>query len=156
MEDLDGNRTIAKRIFNIHIKAIWTTKIHLNYFKNKFLRLLKHGSEKNLIIDDKLEFIPRELVKVRSKEEITSTLDNWGETERCAFLRIMYGYCDRTYPVYKTINYFYDETKKKLVKCKNIVVLEGVVCNGERRVFKEPCDRNCFLFWHTSWLEKIK
>ena len=156
LEELDGNRTIAKKIFNSYIKIIWGAKKYLKFFITKLFRIIKNEKWKGMIIDDGLKFFPGELVKVRSKDEIKFTLDEWGETKRCTYLRIMYEYCDKTFRVHKNINYFYDETKIKLVKSKNIVILEDVYCNGKRRVFKKPCDRNCFLFWHTSWIKKVR
>jgi hypothetical protein len=45
---------------------------------------------------------------------------------------------------------------QKLIKCSNVVLLEDVICSGRRTLHNVRCDRNCFLFWHTAWLEKCE
>jgi hypothetical protein len=74
---------------------------------------------------------------------------------RCVFLREMYARCGGTYKVMKTLECFYDERSGRMVRCRDLVLLEGQVCGGSRRMFRDPCDRSCFLFWHRSWLRKV-
>ena len=99
--------------------------------------------------------MPGDFVIVLTKDEIHSILDDWGATKGCVFTPEMYERCGKTYKVFKNIDYFYDEVKQKMCKCNNIVVLERAVCSGRRKLFSEDCDRNCFQFWHISWLKKI-
>ena len=71
------------------------------------------------------------------------------------FMDKMYEFCNKKYKVLKEIDSFYKEASKKMVKCKNIVILEGVTCNGSQRLYLKKCDRNCFLFWLKAWLGKM-
>ena len=93
-------------------------------------------------------------VQVRSKEEITSTLDPFNELKGCSFLPEMHQYCGSEQRVFKSMRHFMDERDYKLKKTHGLVLLENVFCNGTP-VFG-PCDRSCFLFWREEWLKKVE
>jgi hypothetical protein len=93
-----------------------------------------------------------DLVRVRSREEIDSTLDPFKELKGCAFLSDMYQYCGTQQRVLKSMQRFMDERDYKLKKVRGVILLENVICSGTP-VFG-PCDRCCFLFWREEWLEK--
>jgi len=70
---------------------------------------------------------PGDRVRVKSREEIQRTLDDRGKCEGLAYMgSTMDNYSGGIYTVKKRINYFFDEKKWKLVKLKNVVILEGV------------------------------
>lgn len=92
-------------------------------------------------------------VRVRSREEIESTLDRWHELRGCAFLENMWQYCGTTQRVLTPLQRFLDERDYKVKKCRGIVLLENIHCEGTP-VFGR-CDRRCYLFWREEWLEKI-
>jgi hypothetical protein len=94
-----------------------------------------------------------DLVRVRSREEIFSTLDPFKELKGCAFLPDMYQYSGTQQRVLRSMRYFMDERDYKLKKARGVILLENVICNGTP-TFGE-CDRCCFLFWREEWLEKI-
>lgn len=94
-----------------------------------------------------------DLVLVRSREEIEATLDDWRELKGCSFTSEMWVYCGTTQRVLKPMERFLDERDYRIKRCKGIVLLEGVICQGT--VFPEGCDRSCYLFWREEWLEKI-
>jgi len=94
-----------------------------------------------------------DLVRVRSKEEIESTLDTFKELKGCAFLEQMWEYCGTTQKVFVSMERFLDERDYKVKKIKGVVLLEGLTCRGTP-VFGR-CDRRCLLFWREEWLEKI-
>jgi hypothetical protein len=96
---------------------------------------------------------PGDTVRVRSAEEIKSTLNRSRKTKGCTFQVGMYPYCGKEYKVYKKVDYFFDEVKQKMCKCNNIFLLDGCYCNGES-AYLAPCARHCFFFWQASWLEK--
>jgi len=95
-------------------------------------------------------------VRVRSKEDIRNTLDEHERCAGCLFVDEMYEYCDRRLSVLKPVEHFFDETKQKLCKTKDLFILAGVNCSGRQRLYRTNCDRNCFFFWHRAWLEKIR
>jgi hypothetical protein len=97
---------------------------------------------------------PGDLVRIASAAEIRRTLDRNRKTGGCTFQIGMYDHCGKEYRVLKKVEYFFDETKQKLCKCKNIYLLEGSCCTGTT-AYLEVCDRNCFFFWHARWLHRV-
>jgi len=98
---------------------------------------------------------PEDRVKVRSRDEILSALDDEGKRGGCKFMRGMSEHCGKTYRVLKNVDFFFDEARQKMVKTKDLVILEGATCSGQQRLYFNRCDRNCFFFWHKEWLERI-
>jgi hypothetical protein len=96
---------------------------------------------------------PGDQVRVRSEDEIRAMLNAWNEFKGCCFMSGMWQYCDTTQRVFKPVQQFLDERDYRLKKCSNIVLLEGVVCEGMEEY--GPCDRSCFFFWREEWLEKV-
>jgi len=94
-----------------------------------------------------------DLVRVRSRDEIQSTLDPFKELKGCAFLPDMYQYCGTRQHVLRSMQHFLDERDYKLKKVHGVILLENVICNGTPTFGK--CDRCCFLFWREEWLEKV-
>jgi hypothetical protein len=136
------------------IRRIHPLKGRLIFLKRRMLRRLGliHGIKDNA----RKEIRAGDLVRVRSKKEICSILDDWRRYKGCSFMDEMYEYCDKRYRVLKKVQYFYDEVKQEVVKCKDIVILDGLICSGRRKLYRDRCDRNCFLFWHKDWLEKVE
>jgi hypothetical protein len=93
-------------------------------------------------------------VRVRSKVEIQATLSNWNDLKGCVFMQEMWQYCGTTQQVLKPIERFLDERDYHIKKIRDTVILAGINCQGT--VDFGPCDRNCFFFWRTEWLEKRK
>jgi hypothetical protein len=65
----------------------------------------------------------------------------------------MWCHCGTTQRVYKRVEKFMDERDYLVKRCKGIVILEGVMCEGTKDF--GPCDRSCFYFWREEWLEKL-
>jgi hypothetical protein len=93
-------------------------------------------------------------VRVRSKAEIKSTLNRYGKIRGCSFLKEMYKDCGKEFKVYKKLEYFWDESRQKMLRTNGIFLLEDSYCTGKSAYLK-PCNRNCFYFWHKNWLEKV-
>lgn len=104
-----------------------------------------------------LNLQPGETVRVKSREEIDKTLDDQDRYEGCTFTSAMVPYCGKTFVVRKRIDLFFDERTWKLLKAKNLVILEGVFCQSRPDSFQHwaGCDRSCFLFWKEAWLERV-
>lgn len=98
---------------------------------------------------------PGDLVRVRSKKQILQTLDINNKLEGCLFMEEMWQYCMSQHKVLKRVNYFFDERGAKMYKARNVVLLERVHCSGKQGNLMPNCDRNCYVFWKESWLEKI-
>jgi hypothetical protein len=95
-----------------------------------------------------------DLVRVRSLEEIQSTLNPWGILKGCMFMSLeMSPYCGTTQRVFKVLERFVDERDYHVKKSHGVVLLEGLYCEGTSDYGR--CDRSCFYFWREEWLEKI-
>jgi len=94
-----------------------------------------------------------DVVRVRSREEIQATLNYWRELKGCTMMQEMWPYCGTTQRVLKSVERFFDERDCRLKKCRGVVSLEGLECQGTEKF--GPCDRSCFYFWREEWLEKI-
>jgi len=94
-----------------------------------------------------------DLVRVRPREEIDATLNNWRQLRGCTFMPEMEQYCSTTQQVHKPLARFVDERDLRVKRGSGIVLLEGVMCQGTAQFGR--CDRSCLLFWREEWLEKI-
>ena len=93
-------------------------------------------------------------VRVKSREEIRATLDRWNGLKGTSFMEEMWPYSGTTQRVMKRIDRFLDERDYRMKRCRDMVFLEGVMCEGTKDYGK--CDRSCFFFWREEWLEKIE
>jgi len=93
-------------------------------------------------------------VRVKSREEIQTTLDPWNYLRGCGFMDEMWQYCDTNQRVLKPIKRFLDETDYRFKRPRGTVFLEGLTCKGTYDYGR--CDRNCFYFWREEWLEKVE
>ena len=93
-----------------------------------------------------------DLVQVRSREQIQGTLDRWNWLKGCDVMEEMWPYCGTTQRVLKRVENL-DERDYRVKRCKGIVLLEEVRCEGT--VDYGSCDRCCYYFWREEWLEKI-
>lgn len=149
--------SLTDNLLQGRIKLVWSTKKKISKAKNRVLSLLKSRRETTTSVVPHLpQLAPGDLVRARSRDDIAALLDDSGASGGCVFTPEMFERCGKTYRVLKHVDNFYDEVKKKMCRCRNIVLLEESVCSGRRRVFPADCDRNCFQFWHTSWLEKVE
>jgi hypothetical protein len=94
-------------------------------------------------------------VRVRSAEEIRSSLDESGCFRGCGFGTGMYQYCGKEFRVAKVVNRFFDEARFRMLRARNMVLLAGVHCDGSSLADTRGCDRMCFYFWRTEWLDRI-
>lgn len=96
-----------------------------------------------------------DLVRVRSAAYIRSTLDAKGSLNGCGFGLGQYRLCGKELRVARRVELFFDEARGRMLKGKNLVLLEGVFCDGSGVKWTQGCQRMCFYFWRTEWLEKI-
>jgi len=148
---------LGERIFQRRNRFKRIVKRRLRYVHNVFSEitgrkkeLLNTSTEERATV---LNLKPGDIVRIKSREEIQSTLNRWNSLKGCAFMEEMWQYCGTIHCVFKRVNKFLDERTYLVRKCKGIVLLESVICNGTKDF--GPCDRSCFLFWREEWLEKI-
>jgi len=100
-----------------------------------------------------------ERVRVKSLEEIQDTLDGDGRCGGLGFMDVeMKKYCGGIYTVRKRINLFFDERRWRMLKVRDVVILDGVFCELPAKAEEDwgGCDRTCFLFWKEPWVERLK
>ncbi len=105
----------------------------------------------------RLGLAPGERVRVKSAAEIRATLDDTGRCEGLGYMPdVMDAFCGRTFVVRKRVHQFFDERRWRLLKLRNVVILDGVFCEPppNDQTDYAGCDRTCFLFWKEAWLER--
>jgi hypothetical protein len=104
-----------------------------------------------------LDLQPGELVRIKSYQEILSTLNFQNMNRGLFFDGEMVPYCGGTYRVRARVTKFIDEktATMKFVKTPAII-LESVWCRScysHRRMF---CPRSIYSWWREVWLERIE
>lgn len=130
-----------------------------NYYVKRWLKTAYHITNDKKVLElvsplASMTLQAGDIVRVRSWQEIESTLDPFKELKGCAFLAEMQQYCDTTQRVLQVMERFLDERDYKVKKVRGLVLLEQVICHGTP-VFGR-CDRCCHLFWREEWLEKVE
>jgi hypothetical protein len=103
--------------------------------------------------EGKLDLQPGELVRIKSKQEIISTLDANNRNRGLTFDPSMVWYCGRQARVLRRAERIIDERTGKLLRLKRpCIVLEGVTCRGE---YGRCCPRADYSYWREVWLERV-
>jgi hypothetical protein len=97
-----------------------------------------------------------EVVRVRSREQIEKSLDVNGALKGCAIVEPMFAYCGQEVAIAKVVEKFFDEKEWRMRRCKNLVTLKDIHCDGSGHPDTMGCDRGCYFFWRTEWLERIQ
>lgn len=99
---------------------------------------------------------PGDRVRVKSREDIEATLAD-GRCAGLAFMAIQERFCGGEFTVHKRIERFFDERTRRMLKVRDIVILDEVYCEPPRDGYQDyaGCDRTCFLFWKEAWLERV-
>lgn len=96
---------------------------------------------------------PGEFVRIKSKQEIASTLDTRGKNRGLAFGDLeMARHCGRTFPVLARIDRMILEDCGKMKAIQNTVLLQGTTCSG---LCFRGCARNGHGMWREAWLERV-
>ena len=131
-------------------------KTYSNNLVNWFSRLTHRGNKSSAPVAHTTapSLKTGDLVRVRSGGEIQATLNHWRQLKGCTFMPEMEQYCGTVQRVLKPMERFVDERDLRVKKCKGIILLEGLHCQGAADFGR--CDRSCFFFWRQEWLEKIE
>lgn len=93
-----------------------------------------------------------ELVRIRSLEEISATLDANGCLDGLPFMPEMANYCGRTGTVFRYVDKVYDYGgRKDLRRMKDAVLIAGLRCDGSAH---DGCQARCYLLWKTAWISR--
>ena len=136
------------------VKKVRHAIIRRCYFSMAIVRRIFFKKSRSLSnVQSLIVFHIGEVVKVRSKEDVMATLDNWKKLKGCGFMTEMEQYCGTIQRVKKQVRNFMDERDYLVKKCKNMYILDGLMCEGVKDF--GPCDRSCYFFWRAEWLEKV-
>ena len=105
----------------------------------------------------RLDLQPGEWVRVKSAEEIEKTLTSQGRNRGLWFDREMLPFCGEVFQVRKRVTRIIDEpTGKMLNFTSDCIMLENVVCSGERSTGRWFCPREIPSYWRECWLERVE
>ena len=103
-----------------------------------------------------LDLKPGDWVRVKSYDEILSTLDENNKNRGLYFDAEHVPYCEGRYRVLATVRQIIDEPSGKMIRFKsNSIILEGVCCQSrysDKRMF---CPRAIYRYWREIWLERV-
>jgi len=104
-----------------------------------------------------LNLRPGDLVRVKSYEEILTTLDRNCKNRGLNFDAEMVPYCGGTYRIRTILDKFIDEKTGKVVTMKKpCIILEGVWCQSRYSQCRMFCPRSLYSWWHDIWLERVE
>jgi hypothetical protein len=105
---------------------------------------------------EKLGLEAGELVEVRSLKEIGMTLDDDYRHRGLRYSEEMSPACGKRYRVRCRMDRLIDERTGRMIELKNdCIVLEGVVCSGDRTPPALFCPRAARAFFRESWLRRV-
>ncbi len=91
-------------------------------------------------------------VRVRSREEITATLDTNCRNRGLSFDVEMTKFCGGTFSVLSRVKRIINERTGKMMSLPNdCLILDGVVCEGD---YHWACPRSIYPYWREIWLER--
>jgi len=103
-----------------------------------------------------LNLQPGELVQVRSRDEIMSTINADRKNRGLAFDVEMVPYCGKTFRVLSRVERIINEKNGAMTQIPNAcIILEGVTCSGcfsDNRLF---CPRSVYPYWREIWLKRV-
>jgi hypothetical protein len=99
---------------------------------------------------------PGDWVQVRTPRDIGQAVDEIGKNKGLWFDREMLPYCGGSYRVKARIERIVDDRTGRMIEIKrDCVVLEGVVCSGERSPARWLCPRAITPYWREAWLLRV-
>ncbi len=104
--------------------------------------------------DLSLALEPGERVRIRSRQEIVSTLDANNRNRGLSFDPEMLWFCGQDATVLRRVERLIDERTGKMQQLtRACIVLEDVTCRGE---YHRCCPRADFPYWREIWLERVE
>jgi hypothetical protein len=68
----------------------------------------------------------------------------------------MLPYCGKTYRVKDRVERIIDDRTGRMLKISaDCLILDGVVCSGERSVGRWFCPRQIYPYWREAWLRPV-
>jgi hypothetical protein len=105
----------------------------------------------------RLDLEPGEWVRIKSPEEIRSTLNDKGKNRGLWFDREMLQLCGQVFQVRHRVERLIDDRTGEMIELSSdCVALEGTTCSGEHSVGRWFCSRSIYPYWREAWLERVE
>src|SRR5688572_27913060 len=98
------------------------------------------------------QFRAGDLIEVRTREEILSTLDKNGRLEGLPFMPQMFQYCGQRFSVYKRAHKTCDTVNPIASRRLHDGIHLNVRCDGKAY---GGCQAACLIFWKAAWLKPV-
>lgn len=103
-----------------------------------------------------LDLVPGEYVRIKSAEEIATTLNSENRNRGMWFGPDQAPYCGDTFRVRRRVTRIIDESSGKMLTMRSpCITLEGVVCRGHYSDGRLMCPRAITPYWREGWLERL-
>jgi hypothetical protein len=98
------------------------------------------------------------LVRIKSKEEIERTVDDYGEDRGLFFdAEEMAPFCGQVVGIHRSVTRIVEESTCKMNLMKQpCIMLEGVVSRAEYESCRLNCPRAIPSHWREIWLERVE
>jgi hypothetical protein len=162
MTDIGRELNRIEKVYQILLRVWPAIKRHMRSCRDKVSRKSDRRSDMEEMINEyqredssgeRLEIGDR--VRILSYSQIKSTLNDRGYFKRLKFQEPMEKYCNNIYEVLKIPQYVLNNGGTKINKCKDVVILRGLYCDGKGVMTHEGCDMCCLHYWKTDWLKKM-
>jgi hypothetical protein len=141
----------------LYFGALATAKagMRLHWRVGQYLRI--RGSAGHKTPTANLNLQPGELVQVRSKKAILSTLDDQARNRGLSFDREMMPYCGQTFRVHSRVEKIINDKNGKMIHLPNdCIILDGATCSGCLSRGRMFCPRAIYPFWREIWLKRLE
>jgi hypothetical protein len=141
--------------FRYGVLATLKAGMRLHWRMGRYLTI--RGSAGNKTPSAKLDLRPGELVRVRSKKEILSTLDDAAKNRGLSFDREMIPYCGQTFRVHSRVEKIIHDKNGKMIRLPNdCIILDGAICGGCLSRARMFCPRAIYPYWREIWLKRAE
>lgn len=104
-----------------------------------------------------LDLQPGELVRIKSHDEILSTLNMGSKNRGLYWDAEEVPFCGGTYSVLKRVTKIINERTGKMRDMKTpCIILDNVVCQSRYSDCRYFCPRSIYSYWREIWLERVR
>jgi hypothetical protein len=136
--------------------ALATIKAGLRLYWRVGRLLMIRGPLKGATPSAQLNLRPGELVQVRSKKEILSTLNEAGHNRGLSVDVEMTPYCGRTLRVRSRVEKIINDKSGKMLHLNGCIILDGATCSGYLSRARMFCPRAIYPYWREIWLKRVE
>ena len=138
------------------IKIAYTAFAPAGGVRRRLRRLTGAPGPSTITPSEPLDLQPGDLVRVRPVKEILATLDRASRNRGLYYDIEMWRFSGGTYRVLRKVEQIIDERTGRMRKLLGgCVILEGVVCSGERSARRRFCPRSIYSYWRQIWLRRV-